>query len=69
MPVKRLSIPEDSLVSMLKMLPENILLNLFWKTLVKSDISPLKRAEKKDIRKAKDEFRKGKTIIKWEDLR
>ncbi|MGC8612585.1 MAG: hypothetical protein ACP5UJ_08605 [Athalassotoga sp.] len=65
---KILPIPEDSLVSMLKSLPEDNLLELFWKVLVESDVSPLTAGEKKDLSDGIKEFRNGKTI-KWEDIK
>jgi hypothetical protein len=60
--------PEDALINMLKALPEDALIDIFWKTLVESDISPLTDEEKKEIEKGKIEYEKGETI-KWEDLK
>ena len=65
---KTLTMPEDALVNMLKTLPGDVLIEVFWKTVVKSDISPLSREEKELISKAKGEHKKGETI-KWQDLR
>ncbi len=68
MGTKTLKMPEDALVAFLKTLKEETLVNIFWKTLVESDTSPLDREEKKALQKGKDEFRGGKTI-RWESLR
>ncbi|MEE8329320.1 MAG: hypothetical protein V3R54_05255 [Thermodesulfovibrionia bacterium] len=65
---KTLSMPEDVIINMLKSLPEDRLTNLFWKTMVKSDVSPLSQEEIKDIHKGKIEFEKGETIS-WENIR
>jgi hypothetical protein len=37
-------------------LPEDILIDIFWKTVVESDISPLTRTEKKRVETGKKEF-------------
>ena len=68
MSVKTLDMPEDALVNMLKALPEDTLVEIFWKTLVESDISPLTDEEKEDVRKGKIEYEKGETIT-WKDLK
>ncbi|MDO9028453.1 MAG: hypothetical protein Q7U68_06305 [Candidatus Roizmanbacteria bacterium] len=65
---KTLTMPEDALVNMLKTLREDSLLDVFWRTVVESDISPLTKEEKKRISKGKLEHKKGETI-KWQDLR
>ena len=65
---KTLTMPEDALVNMLKTLPGDVLIDVFWKTVVESDISPLTKEEKELISKAKSEHKKGETI-KWQDLR
>ncbi len=65
---KILSMPEEALISMLKTLPENALIDIFWKTLVESDTSPLTQEEREELEKGKIEFEKGETI-KWEKLR
>ena len=65
---KILSIPEDSLIAVLKTLPENELIEIFWKALVESDVSPLSHEEREEIKKGKMEFEKGETI-KWENLK
>ena len=63
---KTLSLPEEALVNMLKALPESVLVDVFWKTLPKSDVSPLTREEVERIRRGKEEFEKGETT-KWEN--
>jgi len=65
---KTLTIPEDAMVNMLKTLPEDILVEVFWKALVESDVSPLTHEERKEIDKGRIEFKKGETI-KWDSLR
>lgn len=68
MTTKTLSIPEDSLVNMLKTLPAKKLVEIFWKTLVEVDVSPLTEEEKKALKAGKEELRKGETV-RWENLR
>ncbi len=65
---KILSIPEDALINILKVLPEGELVEIFWKALVESDVSPLRNEEIEEIKKGKIEFEKGETI-KWENLK
>ncbi len=68
MSIKTLEMPEDALVNMLKALPEDTLVGIFWKTLVESDSDPLTDEEKEDVRKGKIEYEKGETIP-WQDLK
>lgn len=68
MGTKIVPMPEDAVINMLKTLPEDTLIDIFWKTLVESDVSPLTAEERKEMEKGKDEFVKGETI-KWENLR
>ncbi len=68
MGTKTLKMPEDALVALLKTLKEETLVDIFWKTFVESDTSPLTREEERAIQKAKDEFRGGKTV-RWENLK
>ena len=68
MTIKTVSMPEDVVINLLRTLPEEDLVDIFWKSLVKSDISPLTEEEENDIRKAKKELEKGETVS-WEDLR
>lgn len=68
MGTKTLTMPEDALVGMLKTLPEDILVDVFWRTVVESDLSPLSREERELVSKGKREHKKGETI-KWQNLR
>jgi hypothetical protein len=68
MGTKTLSMPEDAIVSLLKSLEKKKLPDIFWKTVVECDVSPLKEDEKKDRKKAREELRRGFTL-KWKDLR
>ncbi len=63
-----ISLPEETIINMLKTLPEDVLVNLFWKTLMEYDDSPLTNEEREEIEKAKEEFKKGETIS-WESLK
>ncbi len=65
MGTKTLKMPEDALVALLKTLKEETLVDIFWKTFVESDTSPLTREEERAIQKAKDEFRGGEAV-RWE---
>lgn len=67
MSIKTLAMPEDAFVNMLNALPEETLVEIFWKTLLGSDISPLIGEEKEDVRKGIIEYEKGETIP-WKDL-
>jgi hypothetical protein len=64
---KTLTLPEDVVINMLKTLHEDTLLDIFWQTLVESDISPLTLEEKEAIEQGKNDFNKRETI-KWADL-
>lgn len=68
MGTKTLTMPEDALVNMLKTLPEDILMDVFWRTVVENDVSALTKEERELISKGKLEHKKGETI-KWQDLR
>ena len=68
MPTKTLTIPEDALVNILKTLPEDELMDIFHKTVVESDTSPLSRIEKAEIKSARKELARKETI-RWKDLR
>jgi len=58
--------PEEVVVNMLKTLPKKDLINIFWKTIAESDVSPLRDEEREDIKQAKKEFKKRETR-KWEN--
>ena len=49
-------------------MPEDILIDVFWRTVVESDVTALTKEEKELISKGKLEHKKGETI-KWQDLR
>jgi hypothetical protein len=68
MPVKRIKISENSIISMLKGIPDDILADIFMKTLVKGDSSPLGNEEKNALKKAKKEKECGDTI-NWQNIR
>ncbi len=65
---KTVPISEDSIIAMLKELPENTLMDIFSKMLIQSDTSPLTDEEKKSYKEALKEHEKGE-IINWEDLK
>jgi hypothetical protein len=65
---KTVLISEDSIIAMLRGLPENALIHIFSKMLIQSDSSPLTDEEETSYRKALEEHEKGE-IINWEDLR
>ena len=68
MNTKTIILPEEAIINLLKTLPKDKLLNILWKTLVEIDISPLTGKEKKEIKKAMDEYVKRQTV-KWEDIK
>ena len=68
MPAKTLTIPEDALVNILKTLPEDELMDVFHKTVVESDTSPLSKIEKAELKSARKELTRKETI-RWKDLR
>lgn len=68
MSTKTLPIPEDSLVSLLKTLPEKKLAEVFWKAFISFDTSPLTAREKRAVKKGTEEFKKGETV-KWKNLK
>ena len=65
---KTVSISEDSIIAMLKGLPENTLMDIFLKMLIQSDTSPLTDEEEISYKEALKEQKKGE-IINWEDLK
>jgi hypothetical protein len=65
---KTVSISEDSIIAMLKGLPENALMDIFSKMLIQSDTSPLTAEEEISYKEALKEHEKGETI-NWEDLK
>lgn len=65
---KTVSISEDSIIAMLKGLPENALMEILSKMLIQSDISALSDEEKTSYKEALQEHEKGQTV-NWEDLK
>ena len=65
---KTVSISEDSIIAMLKGLPENTLMDIFSKTLIESDTAPLTVEEETSYKDALREHEKGGTIS-WEELK
>jgi len=65
---KTISISEDSIIAMLKELPENTLMDIFSKMLIHSDTSPLTAEEETSYKEALKEHEKGE-IINWKDLK
>jgi hypothetical protein len=65
---KTVSISEDSIIAMLKGLPESTLVDIFSKMLIQSDTSPLSDEEETSYREALQEHEKGQTV-NWEDLK
>lgn len=61
-------VSKSAIVTILKELPENILADIFWKSFIEEDLSPLTEQEKKSIARAKKEFEKGDTV-KWENIK
>ena len=68
MSTKTLPISEDSLVNLLKTLPEEKLAEVFWKTFVTFDASPLTAKEKRAVKKGTEEYKSGETV-KWKNLK
>ena len=68
MTTKTLLMPEEVVVNMLKTLPKKDLINIFWKTIAESDVSPLRDEEREDIKQAIREFKKRETQ-KWDNIR
>ena len=65
---KTLTMPEDALVNMLKTLPEDVLIEVFWRTVVTNDTDSLLSDEKEAIATGREELEKGETV-KWEDIK
>ena len=65
---KTVSIPANSIIEMLKALPEDILMDIVSKVFMESDVSPLTREEGASYKKAVRERERGETIS-WEKLR
>jgi len=59
---KTVSISQDSIIAMLKGLPENALMDIFSKMLIEGDTSPLNDEEETSYREALQEHEKGQTV-------
>lgn len=58
-------IPQETLVTILKLQPESVLIKLFDDLIISSEDSPLSDEEKIDIENAKQEYYSGETIA-WQ---
>jgi len=65
---KTVLIPEDSIIEMLKALPQDTLMDIFSKILIEGDASPLTEEEEASYKKALKEYEKGE-VISWENLK
>ena len=65
---KTILVPEDSIVEILRALPEKTLVEIFSKILIESDSSPLTGEEETSYNKALREHEKGE-VITWESLK
>jgi len=65
---KTVSISEDSIMAMLRGLPESVLMEMFTKVLVRSDTSPLTDEEEGSYKEGLEEHGRGEAI-NWEDLK
>ena len=59
---KTVSISQDSIIAMLKGLPENALMDIFSKMLIEGDTSPSNDEEETSYREALQEHEKGQTV-------
>ena len=65
---KTVSIPENSIIEMLRALPEDTLMDIVLKVFMESDVFPLTKEERASYKKAMRERERGETIS-WEKLR
>lgn len=65
---KTVSISEDSIIAMLKGLPEETLMDIFSRMLIQSDTSPLTAEEEASYKQALAERDKSETVS-WENLK
>jgi hypothetical protein len=68
MPLKKITISENSVIDLLKGIPEGMLVNIFMKLLIKYDSSPLKNDEKKALNLDRNE-KKAQETINWQNIR
>ena len=57
-----ITIPQNTLLEILRMQPESVLIQLFDDLFVSSDTEPLSEEEKMDLEEAKKEYFDGQTI-------
>ena len=65
---KTILVPENSIIEMLKALPQDALMDIFSKILIQSDTSSLTDEEKASYKEALKEYEEGE-VISWEDLK
>ena len=65
---KTIPIPENSIIEILKALPEDTLIDILSKVLIHSEASPLTDEERASYEKAMKEYEKGE-VVTWEDLK
>ena len=65
---KTISIPEKSIIGMLKALPQDTLVDIFSKILIESDVSPMTDEEKTSYAMALKDYQESK-VTSWEDLK
>ena len=65
---KTIPIPENSIIEILKAVPQDTLMDILSKVLIQSDVSPLTDEERALYEKAMKEYEKGE-VISWEDLK
>jgi len=65
---KTVSISEETIIAMLKELPESTLMEMFSKTLIDSVTQPLTDSEEASYRRALTEYEKGE-VVAWKDLK
>lgn len=64
---KTVSISEETIIAMLRELPESTLMDMFWKILVDSDTSPLTDEGNASYREALQEHERGE-VLSWQDV-
>jgi len=65
---KTVSISEETIITMLRELPESTLVDIFSKTLIGSVTHPLTEIEEASYRRALEEHERGE-VVDWKDLR
>jgi hypothetical protein len=65
---KTIPIPENSIIEILKALPQDTLMDILSKVLIRSDASPLTDEEQASYKKAIEEYEKGE-VVSCEDLK